>query len=143
MNTRSLAVAALAVAMPSHGWAYGGAPTSSFCLAVNDARASQVISIEVDGYTGYWTMGPNETKVLIASQTDDPQQALRAASFTLRIYDGNQGSRGELLATTTIAGDGNVYSPHTISTPVGPAGSDERTAPECKATGEWIVLVHD
>jgi hypothetical protein len=144
MDTRSFAIAALAVVMPFYAQASERTPTSSFCLAVDNAvyPNPRFISVEVDGYSGYWVLEPNQTKVLVASQADDPQTALRGETFTVRIYEGSQGSGGALLDTTTIAGDGNVGSPHTISTPVGPADTDARTAPECRATGEWMVLVH-
>jgi hypothetical protein len=144
MDTRSLAIAALAAVVPFYAQASERTPTSSFCLAVDNAvyPNPRFISVEIDGYSGYWVLEPNQTKVLTASQVPDPQQDVRGESFTLRVYEGSQGSAGALLDTTTIAGDGNVGSPHTISTPLGPADTDARTAPECRATGEWVVLVH-
>lgn len=148
---RRFAILAAIIAV-SPAPAVGQQAAPNYCLVVNNARypatPDKVISVEVDGYSGYWVLEPNETKTITganadASESAQSQQILRGASFTLRVYEGRSGSRGALIAETTISGDGNVFSPRTISTPVAPSGTDEHTAAECRGTGYWNVLVHD
>ncbi|MBI1212161.1 MAG: hypothetical protein GC190_11910 [Alphaproteobacteria bacterium] len=134
---------ALAAAAALPGVAFAEA-SSSTCLVVDNARAhGPAVTVEIDGYSGFWVMQPNQTYTLFSSG-----QIVRGSSFTLHVYDGdeNQGTKGALYDTVHAEFTGTSYgtSTHTLLTLVTPPTSDDaRANPDCRQTGYWLALIHD
>lgn len=104
---------------------------------VNDAwyPEQKTISVTVDGFSDWWTLAYNQTKTL---QLRNSEQLVRAATPTIHIYEGYNGSSGASVETTS-AGGPNV---HVLWTYVPPGGDLANRTEGCETTGVWLALVH-
>jgi hypothetical protein len=122
------------------------APTSQSCLEIDDARNTP-ITVEIDGYSGYWVLAPNQTYTIV-STPDNTGPPLRSASFSFRVYDGDAraGTKAGLYDQVSANFTGVSYgtSQHTMLTYLEPpASNDPRNSPVCRDTGVWVAIVHD
>ena len=145
MRTQFLMGILLAAIAVSGARAQSASPQS--CLVVNNASSTpnKIISVLVDGYgEHFWAIAPNTTVTLT---NGDGGPNLHGASFRLRIYNGVQGSRGQLLDTVTAGFTGQSYgtseTSRTLLTYVTPSVADPRAHPECRVSGFWVALFHD
>jgi hypothetical protein len=152
MFNKFLTVAAFAASAWS-STAQGQTMSADSCLLIDNARLeNRTITVEIDGYSGYWIVAPNQTYAITAAPvgantSDSTQRLLRGSSFSFRVYDGDerQGSKGPLYDTVTAAWTVGSYgtSSHTLLTPVQPPQSnDPKFEPECRSSGFWLALVH-
>jgi hypothetical protein len=140
-------LAAVAALAPGSAFA---APTSQSCLEIDDAR-NVPITVEIDGYPGYWVLQPNQTYTIGSTPPGAPQSSgavIRGASFGFRVFEGDEraGTKGGLYDSVSATFTGASYgtSTHTLLTYVDTAAAnDPRTAPECRQTGVWVAVVHD
>ncbi len=134
-----LIVPALAAATPARA--------ADPCLVLDNAwytpEQNKVISIEMDGFPGYWNQVYNSTQ-----EVEGPDKYIvRAQSFTIRIYEGGEGSHGGPLVDTSSSGPtstGSAASAHVLWTFVKPSDSffTQRHFLECSDSGAWLALVH-
>jgi hypothetical protein len=136
---------ALATGLAADAFSSGArAQTARTCLVVSNAwytpTRDKTISITVDEQPGgFWPSHFHSNDTVVSS----PSGVVRGSSFTIHIYDGDQGSSGALLATST---SGPVSrDPHILWTFVAPGSTNARTyrTADCDDSGYWLALVHD
>lgn len=144
---RSILVATASIAALSSAAAIA-APTSNSCLWIDDAR-NVPITIEVDGYSGYWVLQPNTSKFIDATAAGTPTEdraLIRSESFSFRVYEGDArvGAKGSLYDSVdaSYAAKGYGTTTNTFLTYIDPPDNDARVAPECRTTGYWNAVVH-
>jgi hypothetical protein len=149
MGTKLFTLAVMTALMPSAAFS---APTSQSCLEIDDAR-NVPITVEIDGHPGYWVLQPNQTYTIVSTPAGAPENSgppVRGASFNLRVYDGDEraGTKSGLYDTVSAVFTVGSYgtATHTLLTYLDTAAANypgSRTAPECRQTGVWVVLIHD
>src|SRR3569832_1267588 len=113
------------------------------CLVISNARSDgRPITVEVDGYSGYWVLQAQQTFTITSSSG-----VVRGASYTFRVYDGEegQGTKGALYDSVTARFTGSSYGTSTntlLSLITPPTSQDARAAAECRNIGYWLALVH-
>ena len=126
----------IAIVFLSGSVGIGNAQTADSCLVVNNATDNW-LSIEVSGYQGtFWDLQPNNTFALRT-----PQGALvSGATFTLQVYRGNQGSRGQYVGQTAP----NAHDDFAIWTYIKPNDQffTERRMTDCAPRGAWLALLN-
>jgi hypothetical protein len=76
MNGKRVILATVAVLAALSPGASFATPSASSCLEIDDAR-NLPITVEIDGYGGYWVLQPNQTYTIVSTPVGSAQRSRR------------------------------------------------------------------